>query len=187
MCPHSEPAGTSGWTEDQEWPLRHKRKILAHHLGHIKNVGSLFGAPEVDFASCGSTQLLPNPFNFWPARCLGFRNPGAQSKGRLQHHFRFSGADLAQPGWSMRRPPLAGHPWRRVPDLLLLESATPVKVCMGHGSPSAHPDQGLCSIGPGLQHLCPAELQFKRLHVTLREEPGKHRYLTWPAGLAHCR
>lgn len=67
----------------------------AHHLGHIKNVGSLLGAPEANFAvssrlvsSRGSTQRLPNPFNFRPVRCLGFRKPEAQSKGKLERLFR---------------------------------------------------------------------------------------------------
>lgn len=36
--------------EDQGSSLETQKKVPAHHLEHIKNVGSLLGVPEADFA-----------------------------------------------------------------------------------------------------------------------------------------
>lgn len=118
-----------------------------------------------------------------------FQEPWGPEQGQTSASLQtvsFPGADLAQPGWNMRRLPLDGHPWRRVLDLLLLEPATPVKGCLGHGSPQ-------CTSGPrSLQYRArpAAPLSWTAVQevcVTLREQPGCHRYLAWPAGLAHCR
>lgn len=52
----------------------------------IKNIGSLLGTLEAGFGVLWVYSTIA--FDFWSARCLGFRKPGAQSKGKLLHHFR---------------------------------------------------------------------------------------------------
>lgn len=52
----------------------------------IKNIGSFLGTLEAGFGVLWVYSTIA--FDFWPARYLGFRKPGAQSKGILQHHFR---------------------------------------------------------------------------------------------------
>lgn len=73
--------------DDQVWPLRHKRNQLT-----IWNTSRMWDPclehQRPALPKHESTQQLPNPFNFHPVSYLGFRKPEAQSKGKLQHHFR---------------------------------------------------------------------------------------------------